>query len=102
MPYLFSQALLFTFADVLVHLKTNLMKKNHPFTILLPDDLIATVAIFNSCSKQETSEPATTGEQPEMSSADQLALNKIFNFRESINKIIENPGLKSTENMVVN
>jgi len=73
------------------------MKQFKLFSTVLLALLISSAAIFNACSKQETSEPLTTGEQPGMSSADQLILKKIFNFRESISKIIDNPRLKSIE-----
>jgi hypothetical protein len=57
--------------------------------------------MFNACSKQETSEPASSTEQPEITGADQLVLNKIKSFKQKMNYIHEHPGYKSGETMSV-
>ncbi len=77
------------------------MKKFRPKTTLPAAASNTTAAIFNACSKQETSEPLSTGEQPEMSSADQLVLNKIKNFKLQMEFVNENPAYKSAETMSV-
>ena len=73
------------------------MKKNHPFTILLPDDLIATVAIFNACSKQETQDPS----QVENSQKDYTIYNKLTSFRTQMEFYKNKPTLKSNESIGV-
>lgn len=59
--------------------------------------MITSAVMFNACSKQETSEPATTAEQLELTSADQLVLNKIKNFKQKMRYIHEHPAYKNGE-----
>jgi hypothetical protein len=63
--------------------------------------LVISAAIFNACSKQESSEPLSTAEQPQMSSADQLILNRIESFKQKVTYIQEHPNFKSGESMIV-
>jgi len=77
------------------------MKHFKLFSTFLAALLISSAAIFNACSKQETSEPLTTGEQPGMSSADQLVFTKIKNFKQKMAYLHEHPAYKSGETMSV-
>lgn len=71
------------------------------FTAVLASLMITSAVIFNACSKQETSDPASSAEQPEITSVDQLVLNKILSFKQKMSYVHEHPGYKSGETMSV-
>ncbi len=75
------------------------MKHFKLFPTFLAAVLISSAAIFNACSKQDTPEQLSFGEQPEMSSADQLILTKIKNFKQKMTYVHEHPAYKSGESM---
>jgi hypothetical protein len=71
------------------------MKKSRLIPALLAAVLIATVAIFNACSKQEsTLNPVN---EQELSPRDLAINNTIKNFRNKVGYLRENPGYKSSE-----
>jgi hypothetical protein len=71
------------------------------FTAVLTALMITSAALFNACSKQETSKPVGSSEQPELTSADQLVLNKIKSFKQRMSYVHEHPVYKSGETMSV-
>ncbi|MDD2633549.1 MAG: hypothetical protein PHH42_13890, partial [Bacteroidales bacterium] len=71
------------------------MKHFKPITTILAALLISGAAIFYSCSKQESSEPLSVGEQPEISSTDQLVLNRIEGFKTKMMDFKNNPDFKA-------
>ena len=71
------------------------MKNFRPITTLLAAVLIATVAIFNACSKQEsTLNPVN---EQELSPRDLAINNTIKSFRDKVSYLRENPNFKSGE-----
>ncbi|NCA86371.1 MAG: hypothetical protein EOM83_12475, partial [Clostridia bacterium] len=73
----------------------NLLNTSKNISMLVVVAFLATAAIFYSCSKQESSEPLSTAEQPEMSSADQLVLNRIESFKTKMMEFKSNPDFKA-------
>jgi len=57
--------------------------------------IITSAVMFNACSKQETSTPASSAEQPEITGADQLVLERIENFKTKMMDFKNNPDLKA-------
>jgi len=76
------------------------MKKIKIFTALTLIALIVGAIVLHSCSKQDVADQKPASNQEMLMSADDLEFqNQFVDFRDKLNNIRENPGLKNGETM---
>ncbi|NCB44695.1 MAG: hypothetical protein EOM59_19050 [Clostridia bacterium] len=77
----------------------NLLQRNTLLFAAFAVVLIATAALFNACSKQESTEQIIKSDEVQLSEADLKFQNELVSFRDKVNYTRENPDFKSGETL---